>query len=69
MEKKEVRRLRVALSPEQETMLKRLMAKWGLGMQKMAQDHFRVSRGKHQRLAREGEECEYPFRCRAARCT
>jgi hypothetical protein len=30
MEKKDVRRLRVALSPEQETMLERLMAKWGL---------------------------------------
>ena len=30
MEKKEVRRPRVALSPEQETMLERLMAKWGL---------------------------------------
>jgi hypothetical protein len=30
MEKKDVRRLRVALSPEQEQMLERLMAKWGL---------------------------------------
>ena len=30
MEKKDVGRLRVALSPEQETMLERLMAKWGL---------------------------------------
>ncbi len=30
MEKKDVRRQRGTLSPEQETMLERLMAKWGL---------------------------------------